>query len=165
VSEVILPSASRGLDSAILQVVAEHDVEVGEAMEVGESYLSPVHVHSAIRWRWSWMTDPEDARDVFDRAQDLAERGLLEELPPRSGFDPFIDYRITETGHIFLRDNPPPHPCVPPQGSVVAPPMDWICPHCGAVFRTRIRHYQFTLHEPSGDSHRARWEKVRDGAA
>jgi hypothetical protein len=151
-----------GLDSAILYVVAGHDEEVGEALEAGESYFSPVQVHSAIRWRWSWLTDPDDARDVFDAEQDLAERGLLEALPSRSELDPFIDYRITEAGTTFLRDNPPPHLCQPPQGTVVDQPMEWICPDCGAVFHLRAID-QIAFHEGSGESHPARWEKVRDG--
>jgi rubredoxin len=150
--------ADTELDSVILLILADHDEAVGDPLEDGESYFSPVQVHSAIRWRWSWLTDPKDARDVFDTAQDLAERGLLEELPSSSELDPFIDYRTTEAGHIYLDDHPPPHPCQPPQGSVVDPPTEWICPDCGAVFRPQI-----TFHEPSGESHPARWEKVRDG--
>jgi hypothetical protein len=132
-------------------------------LEIDESYFSPVPIHSAIRWRWSWLTDPEDARDVFDRAQDLAERGLLEELPSRSELDPFIDYRITEAGTTFLRDNPPPHPCQPPQGNMNALPMEWICPDCRAMFRLRAMPDQIPFHAGSGESHPARWEKLRDG--
>jgi hypothetical protein len=139
-------------------VVADH------FLEVGERYSSPVHIHSAIRWRWSWLTDPEDAQAVFDKAHDLAKRGLLDELPARSNTDPFDDYRITEAGYTYLRDNPSPHTCQPPQG-VVNPPMEWICPDCGAVFRIRIRLEEIMFHEPSGESHPTRWEKVRDGAA
>ncbi len=150
-----------GLDSSILFVVAGHDEEVGEALEAGESYFSPVQVHSAIRWRWSWLTDPEDARDVFDTEQDLAKRGLLEALPSRSVLDPFIDYRITEAGITFLHDNPPPHPCQPPQEYVAELPMEWICPDCGAVFRPHAR--AITSHAPPGESHPARWKNVREG--
>ena len=147
------------LDSAILQVVADHD------LQVDERHFSPVQVHSAIRWRWSWLTDPEDARDVFATAHDLAERGLLEELPAPSGLELFTDYRITETGHTYLRNNPPPHPCAPPQGVVSDSPIEWICPDCGAVFRPRLRLDQIMFHEPSGESHPTKWGKVRDGAA
>jgi hypothetical protein len=147
------------LDSAILQVVADHD------LQVDERHFSPVQVHSAIRWRWSWLTDPEDARDVFAAAHELAERGLLEELPPRSGLELFTDYRITEAGHTHLRDTPPPHTCQPPQEVGVDPPMEWICPDCGAVFRPRLRLDQIMFPEPSAESHPTKWAKVRDGAA
>lgn len=147
------------IDSAILEVVADH------YLKVGERHFSPVQIHSAIRWRWPWLTDPEDAREVFATARDLGERGLLEELPPRSGLELFTDYRMTEAGHIYLRDRPPPHPCRPPQRLAVDPPMEWICPDCGSVFRLRIRLEQIMFHEPTEESHPARWEKVRDGAA
>jgi hypothetical protein len=132
-------------------------------LEVGERHFSPVQIHSAIRWRWSWLTDPEDARDVFDMAHELAERGLLEELPSRSGAL-YIDYRMTEEGYTFLRDNPAPHPCQPPQGEVVVPLMEWICPDCGSVFRTGSQLDHTMFHEPPEESRPTRWEKVRDGA-
>lgn len=153
------------LDSAILQAVADHHGIVGNTPKVGESYLFPAQIHSAIRGRWSWLTDREETRDVIDTAHDLAERGLLEELPPRSSFDPFFDYRTTEAGQIHLRDHPAPHGCRPPQGVIVDPPSQWICPDCGAVFHPRARLDQLTFHEPSGESHPARWEKVSDGPA
>lgn len=148
---------STGLDSAILEVVADH------YLEAGERHFSPVQIHSAIRWRWPWLIDPEDAGDVFASAHELAERGLLEERSPRSGPELFTDYRITEAGHAYLRDNPPPHSCQPPQGVVKDLPLEWICPDCGAMFRPRLRLEQIMFHDPSKDSHPATWEKVRDG--
>ena len=146
-----------GLGSAILQVVADH------YLEVGHRHFSPVQMHSAIRWTWSWLTDPEDAR-VFTAAHDLAVRGLLKELPPRSGSALFTDYQITEAGHIYLRDFPPPHPCQPPQG-VDPAPVEWICPDCGAVFRPRVRLDQLTFRDPYGKSGPASWSRVSDGSA
>jgi len=145
------------LDSAILEVVADH------YLDAGERHFSPVQVHSAIRWRWSWLADPEDAREIFDAVHALAERGLLEERPPRSGLALFTDYRITEAGYEYLRDHPPPHPCQPPQGVVEELPLEWICPDCGASFRPRVRLDQIMFQEPSDASHPAKWEKVRDG--
>jgi rubredoxin len=146
-----------GLDSAVLEVVADH------YLQTDERHFSPVQVHSAIRWRWSWLTDPEDAREVFDTAHDLAERGLLAELLPPSGLELFTDYRITEAGYAYLRDHPPPHPCQPPQSVVVDPPLEWICPDCGAMFRLRLRLEQIMFQEPSNESLPANWEKFRDG--
>ena len=152
------------LDSAILQVVAEHHRVVGDTPTVGESYPFAVQIHSAIRGRWSWMTDAEEAREVIDKAHDLAEGGLLEEMPPRSGLDPFFDYRMTQAGQTYLRDNPPPHECRPPQGIVIDPPEEWTCPDCGAVFRPRVRYDQIIFHEPTGESRPATWVKMSDGA-
>ena len=66
--------------------------------ETDGRHFSPMQVHSAIRWRWPWLTDPEDARRVFDTADELAALGLLEERPSRSGLDLYTDYRITDAG-------------------------------------------------------------------
>jgi rubredoxin len=145
------------LDSAILEVVADY------YLKAGERHFSPVQIHSAIRWRWSWLTDPDDPREIFDQTHGLADRDLLEELPPRSGLELYTDYRITEAGYTYLRDNPPPHPCQPPQRVVVDSPMEWICPDCGAMFRLRLRLEQIMFHEPSKESHPANWDKVREG--
>ena len=138
-------------------MVSDHD------LEVEERHFSLMQINSAVRWRWPWLTDPEDAREVVATADELVNRGFLEARPSRSGSELFTDYRITETGHTFLRDNQPPHPCQPPQGVVVDPPMEWICPDCGAVFRPRLRLDQIMFHDPSGESHPAKWQRVREG--
>ena len=146
-----------GLDSAILEVVAAH------YLNIGERHLSSMQIHSAIRWRWPWLTDPLDTGEVVAAAHALAEGGLLDERLPRSGLDLFTDYRITEAGHACLRDHPPPHPCQPPQGAVKELSAEWTCPDCGAVFRPRLRLEQVMFHEQSTASPQPKWDKVRDG--